>query len=274
MLNSSVKEVLTTYAKDCPLSDSVVLLTETLGKDSTFIHTHPEYILGFFERLKFTYFIYRYKQGYSVATIIGHKEFFGLDFTVNKHTLVPRPDTELLVETALQKLTPETTLIDIGTGSGCIPITILKKFQHTIHAYATDASSPALAVAKQNAKTHQVAITFFQGNLLEPVISYLTNRPLVITANLPYLTPAQFAEEKSIQREPYNALVGGTTGLELYVQLLEQINHLDQQKTCLFEIDPSQSEALQKHIAEHYPTAKFEIQKDLALRDRLAVISF
>lgn len=274
MFHTSVKEVLTTYAKDCPLQDSVVLLAETLGKDTIFIHTHPEYILNFIERLRFTYFIFRYKQGFSVATIVGHKEFFGLDFAVNKYTLVPRPDTELLVETALQKLTPETILVDIGTGSGCIPVTILKKYSHAIHAYATDISSSAIAIANKNAKTHDVAITFFQGNLLEPVISYLTNRPLVITANLPYLTPQQFNEEKSIQKEPYNALVGGTTGLEIYEQLLEQINHLNQQKICLFEIDPSQAASLQKFVAEHYPTATCEIQKDLAMRDRLAVISF
>lgn len=274
MLHSSIREVLATYAKDCPLSDSAILLAESLGKNTTFIHTHPEYILGFLERLKFTYFIYRYKQGYSVATVVGHKEFFGLDFVVNKHTLVPRPDTELLVETALQKLTPDTILIDIGTGSGCIPITVLKKYQHTIHAYATDISPAALAVAKRNSEAHKVAITFFQGNLLEPVISYLTNRPLVITANLPYLTPVQFAEEKSIQKEPYNALVGGTSGLELYEQLLEQVSHLNQQKICIFEIDPSQSDLLGAYLTKQYHSAQFEIQKDLALRDRLAVITF
>lgn len=258
--------------------DVDILLAECIKKNTTYLYTHPEYRVGIFEYLRFWRYAHLRRRGFSVAAIVGHKEFFSLDFLVNRHVLVPRPETELMVEIALQKLTPETILVDVGTGTGCIPTAILKNYSFKIRAFATDISSKALRVAKKNAARHGVNIKFLQGNLLEPILKTYklpaTTYELVLTANLPYLTLEQFNQEKSIHREPYNALVGGQSGLELYEKLLEQVNKIDTKKICLFEIDPSQAETLRQHIAKHYPAAAVEIKKDLALRDRLMIITF
>lgn len=276
-------------------SDVTLLIAASIRKDATFIYTHPEYRLSAIEYLRFGWYLRRYHAGYSIAAIIGHKEFFGLDFFVNRHTLIPRPDTELMVAEALTRLTPDTTLTDVGTGSGCIPISIAKNFsyrptdqaqQGSFTIYATDISTGALRIARRNAVKHDVAITFFHGNLLTPLKEKIksiitTNTPLLITANLPYLTKEQFAAEPSIQYEPYTALVADHNGIALYEKLLEQLHQILAAISkdslppiiLLFEIDPTQTALITKSVHTIFPIARVEIKNDLAGRDRLVIIS-
>jgi release factor glutamine methyltransferase len=147
--------------------------------------------------------------------------------------------------------------------------------QKTVNAIAIDSSEKALAVAKRNAIRHGVPIQFLRGNLLEPLaheLRTMNHEHLIITANLPYLTPEQYAEEPSIQHEPTSALVGGKTGLELYEQLLKQMQTLTAKRYTLnafFEIDPSQSDAMRALIKKYLPNASVEIKKDLCGRDRV-----
>ena len=302
--------------KNIEQRDVEIFISEILDKDKSFIVAHPEYRLSLFEYLKLVYFVRQKRNGHSVAAITGHKEFYGLDFFVNKNVLIPRPDTELLVETAVESLkSPPATqdrlralragkvkspivLIDVGTGSGCIPISILKSLQQsdnlTIEPFATDISRSALRVAKKNAKKHGINIKFFHGNLLEPLLSVIPAKAgiqtidgwipgqarndnyIIITANLPYLTEKQFQDEPSIWREPKKALVAKNNGLALYEELLTQIKSLftihNSLFTLLLEIDPSQSEAILKIIKQYLPNAKTETKTDLAGRDRLVII--
>jgi release factor glutamine methyltransferase len=281
-----------------------LLLAFSIGKPKEFLYSHPEYPISIIQYLRFRWFIHLYRKGYSIAAIVGHKEFYGLDFFVNKHVLIPRPDTELMVAEATRIMNDELrikdtniTYIDVGTGSGCIPIAVLKNLTEPITTYATDIYRSALRVAKKNARIHNVNIKFFHGNLLEPIFKnpslclspYRGERNellsvvpspirggarggVFITANLPYLSEQQFQSEPSIWREPKIALVANNNGLALYEELLQQIKIAGLNATIFLEIDPSQTEKIKDIIKKYSPNAITEIKKDLAGRDRLVII--
>lgn len=272
--------------------EAEILLAHLLGVDRAALLAHPERPIDFWVRRTLARLLKKRARGVPLAYLTGHKEFFGLDFAVNRHTLVPRPDTELMVEAVVERIKRPSgpsrgqelgnkLLIDVGTGSGCIPISImktlkLKNIKTLKQVIATDISRGALRVARQNARCNQVAITFLQGNLLTPInnetISPFNN--VIITANLPYLTAAQFAAETSIQHEPRTALVADNDGLALYEKLLQQIKtwpQLPHTLTLFFEIDPSQSTRITTLIHTFFPTAQTEIKKDLAEHDRLVI---
>lgn len=260
------------------LYDLNLLISHVTKKPREFFIAHPDYILSFGEYIRLRLAIYKRKSGIPIAYITGHKEFYGLDFEVNKYTLVPRPDTEILVEAVNKELkikNKEFVLIDVGTGSGCIPIAIGKYSNRQIFKIiSTDISKQALRIAKRNAKKHDIAIEFYHGNLLEPVLSQITgqpgNRTTIITANLPYLTEQQFIEEPSIQHEPKSALVAEKQGLALYEELLDQIKkHISNNDLiAFFEIDPAQTLSITAMIQTIFPAAKITILKDLSGSDR------
>ena len=167
-----------------PALDLDLLLAKTLHQTKEFIFLHPQYLVSIIQHLHFRWLVYLKKKGYSVAAIVGHKEFYGLDFLVNKHVLIPRPDTELMVEEAVERIKgtrekeeENIILIDVGTGSGCIPISILKNLTAPIQTFAIDVSRPALRIAKKNAKKHNVNIQFLHGNLLEPILKSYKLQP-------------------------------------------------------------------------------------------------
>ncbi len=263
-----------------------LLLAGAIKKNKEYIFAHPEYQPTIIERAKYAYYTQQRKRGYSVAVITHHKEFCGLDFYVNKHVLVPRPETELIVVEAkkvLAELKNESVaLIDIGTGTGCIPISILKTLDYkNIKTYAVDISRRALRVARKNARTQNVFIAFFHGNLFEPVAKILDKKSeianLVITANLPYLTEAQYDAEPSIKREPKLALVTRAHGLALYEELLQQLQAFLKNKRCtltmFLEIDPSQAALIAPLVRQYLPAATLGIKKDLGGNNRIVKIA-
>lgn len=257
--------------------DIELLLAHALKKTRAFLLAHLENKASLKNYLIYQYYLWQYLCGYSVAAITGHKEFFGLDFYVDKNVLIPRPDTEIMVSEAINevKKIDSTTMIDIGVGSGCVPISIAKNIDKKITITAADISCAALRIAKKNAQKHGVAIRFIYSNLLSKFKSeIITSDHIVITANLPYLTAKQFEEEPSIHREPKKALVAGENGLALYRKLLEQSKIIFSNKklTLFFEIDPTQTEGIQKIILNNYPQARLEIKKDLSGLDRVIKI--
>ncbi len=279
-MSHKISKLLQNFSKEIEPSEVRILVAHVLKKSREFLITHPEYKLSKLQNWKIKRLIKKRIQGIPVAYLTGHKEFFGLDFLINKHTLVPRPETEVLVEEVLKELQQKNILIDVGTGSGCIPISMLKTINSPITTYATDISSKALKIAKKNASKHLVKINFFKGNLLEPLIknrsSLITNCSVIITANLPYLTQEQFDSEFSIQHEPRSALIAEDNGLALYKKLIEQIQHLrtayDVQVTTFFEIDPSQTIQLSRYIQSQFPKTLIKIIKDGMGNDRVAHI--
>ena len=270
-----------------------------INKPKEFIYSHSEYKLGIWQYLKLNYYLYLLKKGYSAACIVKNKEFYGLNFYVNKDVLIPRPDTEMLVEASANRIrnrNEKISLVDVGTGSGCIPVAIItsinqkipkgslwdskskKQPTNLIDVIATDISKKALKVARRNAKKHKVDINFLQGSLLGPVFKKYNLQnysSIIITANLPYLTDEQFKNEPSIQREPKLALIADKSGLALYEKLLEQIKKLTDynlQITTFFEIDPSQTTQITKLIKKNLPGAKINIIQDLAGKNRVVKI--
>ncbi len=215
---------------------------------------------------------------YPLAYLVGYKEFFGLQFLVNKHVLIPRPETELILEEALIIVANQNidNIIDIGTGSGCIIITLAKLLKHhKINFYGLDISAPALKVAQRNAKLHQVNVKFRRGNLLQPLIpsKNFNKQTNLLIANLPYLTPRQIANSPSVSREPKLALAAESDGLKYYRQLLWQlVKSSFNFQYLLLEIDPSQKNTIKRLIKNYLPNASWQIKKDLKGHNRLVMI--
>lgn len=268
-------------------SETDLLIAWSIGCDRTFVIAHPEYRLTFPQYVRFLFARRQRKQGTPFAYITGRKEFCGREFIVNKNVLIPRPETELVVEEVTkeiekQNINTQVVYIDVGTGSGCIPISIAKATNKKIRTIAVDISRKALRTARKNAKRFGLDILFLRGDLLKPIIgspSLLTGgKVIIITANLPYLTKQQFNAEKSIQKEPRNALVADNqTGFSLYEKLFQQIKtHLTNANYSLFiavEIDPRQAYGAETISKKYFPSAEVKIKKDLAGRDRLVWIS-
>ncbi len=207
--------------------DKQLLLAHATHRSREFLLAHPEFKPTFWQNLKYQRLLKKRANGIPLAYLLGKQAFFSLDFIVNKHTLIPRPETEILVEKVLSELKNNQTkiLIDVGTGTGCIPISIAKNSPVPLHIFALDISAKALSVAKQNANKHSVKITFLKSNLLENLPAEIWHEQnIFITANLPYLSADEFKTEPTIQSEPKIALVAAKNGDGLMINLLEQIH--------------------------------------------------
>lgn len=277
--------------------DAEIILAFVLKKDKIFIFTHPETKLTSNQTIKFNNLIQRRAKGEPIAYLIGHKEFYGLDFLINKNVLIPRPETELLVEKTLEiiKNNPykKYKLIDVGTGSGCISIAILKNIQKNknnlrLPICAVDISSQALKVAKKNSQIHKVKnkIKFLKGDLMSSLIkniksthsNSINSEELLITANLPYLPNKKITtrpEEIGLKFEPRKALFAAKDGLKAYRQLFAQLKKIPaNKKTILCEIGFKQKNGLLKIIRRNFSSHQINISfyPDLAGRIRLVII--
>jgi release factor glutamine methyltransferase len=263
-----------------PPKESELLASFILKEDRVHLIAHPETKVSFWQARRFKRQAKRFRNGWSLAALSGHKGFYGLDFLVNKHVLIPRPETELLVETAIKEaeIKNPSDIFDIGCGSGVIIISLAHLLKDKdITFQASDISHPALAVARRNARRLEAKeIIFKQGDLFSPFRKKdFSGKNLLICANLPYLTSEQVAASPSIKREPRLALISGTDGLDHYRRLFGQLASLPspfQTFTILAEIDPSQSERISQEVKNIWPTAAVSIKKDLAGQDRLAII--
>lgn len=255
--------------------DLIVLRAHVLGKSREWIAVHPTAKRSFWQSYKLWRMICRRRAGEPLAYILGHKEFFGLDFVVNPNVLIPRPDTEILVERTLKILNGNTTtVIEIGTGSGAVAVSIAK---HSPDAtvIATDVSSAALAVAKQNAQHHNTPITLYNDDLLSDGSYVPKNRPVMIVANLPYLSDVHFAEadESVTAFEPTLALRGGTDGLNLYTTLFSQITHHPTVTHVLCEAHDDQMDALAALAKTHFPHCNTFFHQDLSGQRRVCEVA-
>lgn len=284
----TIKDILVKYHEKLDYLDLELIIAGAIKKSREFVLAHPEYQLTTNQKLQITKLIRRRRHSEPLAYIFGHKEFFGLNFKVNKHTLIPRPETELLVELALHELRTKncplpTSVMDIGTGSGNIIISLAKNIHDKNIFYASDISKEALRVAKQNAKTHKVdqRIKFLHGSLLDPILKtnklQITN--WIILANLPYLSKKIYdSTKKTVKKfEPKSALYSPQDGLAHYAELLAQIKLLvtdyELSVTVLLEISPEQKPKITNLIRSILPAAKPEFFRDLAGKWRLCKIS-
>ena len=210
------------------------------------------------------------------AYIIGHREFYGLDFLVTTSVLIPRPETELIVEKAIDTANrlyyPNCLIADIGTGSGNIAIALAANLPQ-VKIYAADVSDSALEIARINSQKHALAdrIIFLRGNLASP----LPEPVHMIVANLPYIKEAELAQlmPEISQFEPAAALDGGDDGLNKIEELLSQAGkRLLQNGVILLEIGHDQGKAVYELAKTHFPNSDIVIYPDLAGIDRVLSI--
>lgn len=261
-----------------PRLDAQVLLGHVLQVERTILYTYPERSLTPEQEQQYRLLIERRKAGEPVAYLVGHKAFFGRDFLVDERVLIPRPETELLVEAALSSIRAmfavgRTPLIaDIGTGTGIIPITLALEEPRIPYLYGIDISAAALDVARLNSQRHAVAsrIRFLQGDLLaplpEPVDMLIANLPYVGTNEMETLSPDVRAFE------PHLALFSGPEGLDLLQRFFveaQQAGKLKAQAVLLLEIGYQQREPLLRLLQECWPQASVTFEKDYASWDRL-----
>jgi len=207
--------------------------------------------------------------GYPLQYITGIKEFMGIELEVNPHVLIPRYDTETLVEAALKKKLPDKAkVVDVGTGSGAIAVS-LAKFKPEWEIYAVDISEEALGIAKRNSNKHNTKVIFFQGDLLEP-IKKAGIKPDLIVSNPPYIPLQEIGDlMKEVQFEPHLALQGGDDGLDVYRRLIPQAySCLDKNGCLILEIGYNQGKEVSE-LCENEGFQQVEIIKDYQKHDRV-----
>jgi release factor glutamine methyltransferase len=253
--------------------DAQVLLAHLLEKSRAWLLAHPEAELIPGQERVLEELAARLEAGEPLPYLLGHWEFFGLDFTVTPSVLIPRPETELLVEQAqawLRSHPLRRSAADVGTGSGCIAISLAVNLPG-LRVVASDLSWQALQVARHNARRHDVTgqVEFVQSDLI-PAAGNVFD---LICANLPYI-PSQTLASLKVQRwEPRQALDSGPQGVDWIQRLLQDApRRLAPGGLLLLEIEATQGALVHSMARQAFPQAQVRVLPDLASRDRLVVV--
>ena len=210
-------------------------------------------------------------KGIPVQYIVGNVDFYGYEFKVNKNVLIPRFETEELVNRTInfiKQYIPNPKIVDLGTGSGCIAITLSKELDISVDA--VDISDKALEVAKQNNEMNKSKVTFYQGNMLEP----LNKKYNVIISNPPYISRNEEIQDLVKNNEPELALYADNDGLYYYEEILKNAsNYLEEKFIIAFEIGYLQGEKIQDLALKYLNNVNISIEKDLSEKDRFVFIS-
>jgi release factor glutamine methyltransferase len=270
---SQARKALALYNIEDPALESELLLRHTLNLDRVQLYLEYDSPLNTEQSERFWKLVERRLGGEPAAYITGHREFYGIDFYVNRNVLIPRPETELLVDKALElaKHLPITTIADIGTGCGVIAISLASKLP-LAKIYATDISNAALEAASENCRWQGVAdrICLLQGNLLEPLPGPVD----LIVANLPYVRESDLNKVNTLGFEPVLALDGGPDGLDKIRRLCAQLpGKLNAGGSVLLEIGMGQAESVTGILRNYLPSGKIEIIPDLAGVGRVVTLN-
>jgi len=256
--------------------DAQVLLGHVTGQNRAWLLSHPDFRLTTTQEQNLNLAMRKLQNGVPLPYVLGHWDFFGERFLVTPDVLIPRPETELLIETALAYIRanplPRSNILDIGTGSGIIPITLAAHVP-LAWLWATDISQAALNVAHANAERHGVEkrIEFTKADLLPDDFSSIAFD--IITANLPYIPTETLKGLDVFGKEPTLALDGGPEGLDLISRLLERLSNARVNECLvLLEIENRQKEPVEMLARKAFPMAGIETKKDLAGNDRLVLI--
>jgi release factor glutamine methyltransferase len=268
---------------ESPQLDSALLMAHVLGVSKTWVYAHPQRGLTPDEITRFEALIGRRLKLEPVAYLIGHRAFYGLDLDVDRRVLIPRPETELLVERALARTRDLAAagvapcVADIGTGSGAIALAIAVNAPEAI-VYATDLSADALAVAAHNIRRHGLAerVRVAPGDLVEALPEPVD----VLAANLPYVATAALATlpQQVLEYEPILALDGGPDGLRIVASLFDRLMttagraRLRPGARLFLEIGAEQGDAAHSLAESAFPDAQVDVVADYAGLDRLLVV--
>lgn len=252
--------------------DADVLLAHVLGVGKEALFAHPERELSAAADTRYRELVERRARGEPVAYLRGFKEFYGLAFRVDRRVLIPRPETEVLVDAARELIAGRAlTVVDVGTGSGAIAVAIAAH-EHGVRVIATDSSRDALAVADANALANGVAdrVELRHGDLLAPI----TERVEIVCANLPYLrddTVAEWVGERtSLAFEPRDAVVAGPDGLAVIRRGVADLRRvLAPDGAALFECDPPQASTIARLLEDDHLRAR--VIRDLSNAERVVI---
>jgi len=271
----SATQVLLREGIDDASAEAELLLGHVLRMSKTQLYTQPEKALTSTEISQLWSLIQRRLNREPAAYILGHCEFYGIELYIDCHTFIPRPETELLVEQAVELVHSisrpgkRITIADVGTGCGAIAISLALALPQA-KIYATEISASALQVADMNCRRHAVSrqVKLLQGNLLEPLPQPVD----VIVANLPYIRDCEFKDlsPEIINFEPTTALAGGEDGLGKIQQLLEEMPEKLNYGGCfLLEIGKDQGREVTSLIKSYFAQAGIELIPDLGGIERV-----
>ena len=231
-----------------------------------------EYLKKYYNKDNIKDAIKRLNAGEPVQYIVGNVDFYGYELDVNKNVLIPRRETEELVEEVIKrsKNFNNPTIIDVGTGSGAIAISLSKELN--CHIYASDISGAALKVAKKNICKTSSNVTLYKGNMLKP---YIKNdiKVDILVSNPPYIDKTEKIEDIVKNNEPHLALYAKNKGLEFYESILKDVSKILNDKFLIaFEIGQEQGEMVKKIALKYLSNIKVEIKKDLYLKNRFVFV--
>ena len=250
-------------------NEALWILEQTIGLTRLVIHTHPDEPISV-ENQKVTWdFVERRALGEPIQYLLGTQEFRGLEIAVHPGVLIPRPESELLVDEVLSHIHgwSKPIVVDVGTGSGCLAVALAVE-NRTIKILATDRCAPAVNTAKTNAMRHQVAsrMKFLVGDLLAPLLSEgLAGKVAAIVANLPYVTHEEWAQLSREVRdfEPRLALDGGQDGLRLHRKLLQEAHWiLESHGLLVLEVGSGQAARLCQEVASQGQYSVKNVKRD------------
>jgi release factor glutamine methyltransferase len=259
--------------------EAELLLGKVLNVSRETVFAYPERLLSPEEWAEYTVLWERVQLGEPVAYVLGRKEFFGLDFVVNEAVLIPRPETEHLVEAVIDlvKEIDAPRILDVGTGSGAIALSLVHSLPKA-RVWASDVSEEALAVARANAVRFELnEVQFFVSDLLSDLEWNSWNLDVMV-ANLPYIGTETFDfVEKSVkQYEPHLALFAGEDGLRLYDRLFQQVSASSsgrRPRWIVGEFGSLQRKSLEMMIGRYFPAALVGFHTDLAGLDRFFTLN-
>ena len=225
--------------------DSLLILSMVLGKPKEWILANTDELIPRSKGRELDALVNQRAKHFPMAYMLGYREFYGHEFIVNQDVLIPRPETEELVDYIIKNAPQNAAILDVGTGSGCIAVSI-KLARPDIEVTATDISKKALKVAKLNAKALKTVINFVHSDLFSK-FDILDSKFSIITANLPYVpTDSSHATNAEIDFEPKEALFSGYDGLDHYRKFFEQANNfLSPNGFIIIEHDPEQYSRLE-----------------------------
>jgi len=231
-----------------------------------------EYLEKYLPKNKLKKGIKKLNKGIPVQYIVGNVSFYGYNINVNKNVLIPRFETEELVENTLKYIDKyfkdNIDVLEIGTGSGCISIA-LKKENSSLNITSTDISKKALKVAKNNAKINNVDIKFINTNIYDGINKKFD----VIISNPPYISYNENIEDIVYNNEPHMALYADNNGLFFYEEILKNINNIINNKYLIaFEIGEKQANDIKSIVNKYLPNSNIIVKKDLQKRDRMIFI--
>ncbi len=273
-LNVASEELMKTGSLDAKL-EAEVLLRHVLKIDRAAMFRDLDEDISMEDSSNIASLVKRRIKREPLAYITGVKEFYGLPFVVSEDVLIPRQETELLVDAAIVQAKSlgknQISIVDVGTGSGAIAVSLALNIP-TSSIIAVDISEAALAIADDNRRTHGLysRIKLRRGNLLEPIIDKID----ILVSNLPYIRSDKLTSlQEEVLREPVVALDGGYDGLELIKRLLFQaVDKMSNPGVILFEIDPDQASEAVKLCQQFFPSAITTVLKDLSNNQRAVLL--